>query len=73
MSIVIDTLHTHVIDMEEMTKERGESDSISLRRAKCAVTAMAALTNAVEQALLFLEGEPADHLRAALEDAAGGA
>ena len=73
MSIVIDTLHAHVIDMEEMTEERGETDSISLRRAKRAVTAMAALTNAVETALLHLQGEPADQLRAALDDAAGDA
>jgi len=73
MSIVIDTLHTHVIDMEDMTQESGEPDSISLRRAKRAVTAMATLTNAIETALLHLEGEPADQLRTALADAAGGA
>lgn len=75
MSRVIDALHAHVIEMEELAKDAGDSLALSasLQQARAAVASMARLTNAVEAALLFLQGEPADQLRAALEDAAGGA
>lgn len=75
MSRVIDALHAHVIEMEELAKDAGDSLAISasLQKARAAVSSMVRLTNAVESALMFLQGEPADQLRAALEDAAGGA
>lgn len=75
MSRVIDALHAHVIEMEELAKDAGDSLALSasLQQARAAVASMARLTNAVESALMFLQGEPADQLRAALEDAAGGA
>lgn len=75
MSRVIDALHAHVIEMEELAKDAGDSLALSasLQQARRAVASMARLTNAAETALLFLHGEPADQLRAALADAVGGA
>lgn len=77
MSRVIDALHAHVIEMEELAKDAPVGDflalSSSLHKARCAVSSMARLTNAAETALLFLHGEPADQLRAALADAVCGA
>lgn len=75
MSRVIDALHAHVIEMEELAKDAGDSLALSssLQQARCAVASMARLTNAAETALLFLQGEPADQLRAALTDSVGGA
>ena len=75
MSRVIDALHAHVIDVEQMAIDAGDSPALSssLQQARCAVSSMARLTNAAETALLFLQGEPADQLRAALADAVGGA
>ena len=75
MSRVIDALHAHVIEMEELAKDAGDSLALSasLQQARRAVASMALLTNAAETALLFLHGEPADQLRAALAEAVGGA
>ncbi|KRG60790.1 hypothetical protein ABB25_00915 [Stenotrophomonas koreensis] len=75
MSRVIDALHAHVIDVEQMAIDAGDSLALSssLQQARRAVASMARLTNAAETALLFLQGEPADQLRAALADAVGGA
>lgn len=73
MSIVLDALNSYVDEMIEVARDMGHNrEPLYLCNARRAVTVMAALTNAIEEALLHLDGEVADKLRKALADAVEG-